>query len=202
MHFERQSYHPLTKTVADGVCNRHFFCRHLFSLKCQKGKAAPTRTIIPEYLLPTNTRGRRLTARYCRVVAQLRLHDGLVVRHLQESAGVRLQDDFAGLGQILMPVQHYVPERAEPRGRAHHTAAHARTDVSGEEGKRHAPPPIGARVHQLGESITPHPVDAYATASCSHSIFRAAAGSYHLSRRIPSAFEHPYPPGHGNKKKK
>ena len=68
---------------------------------------------------------------------------------------MRLQDDFAGLGQILMPVQDYVPDRAEPRGRAHQTAVHARTDVSGEEAKPFVPSHRG-----LGEESIRHPVDA------------------------------------------
>lgn len=60
-----------------------------------------------------------------RVVPQLRLHHGLVVGHLEEVAGVGLQNDRGGLGEVLMPVQHdvSVEKQAAAGGRA--TSAHA-----------------------------------------------------------------------------
>lgn len=58
----------------------------------------------PSPLWTTNS----LTAGDRRVVTQFRLHHGLMVGHLEELAGVRLQQDCAALREDLMPVQHDV----------------------------------------------------------------------------------------------
>lgn len=49
-------------------------------------------------------------------MTQLRLHDRLVVGHLEERARVRLQHDLAGLVQVFMPIQDDVPEETGERG--------------------------------------------------------------------------------------
>lgn len=46
-------------------------------------------------------------------MAQLGLHHRLVVGHLEERAGVRLQYDLAGPGQVLVPVAHDIPGKAD-----------------------------------------------------------------------------------------